>query len=522
MPTIIKELEKIEVQESHHGGSVTGPNWSDQDSGRYAGRYPLAVERHVLSHIGRLLPGVTTVTPHARYYTLHAYVASQIEQRKLKVEAAQRLLRHCEVVMGAVSQLHLQDYPDLHAGLPGPHGTDKISVALDSGFINADVLAQPGEYAKPPWGFRNPYLGSELLMGLVTIPGKDDKDHWTAGEMAAGFRTDGIELGRAFDRMSKLASKDLLDYAQLRDNSDLCICQIGQSADGPLLRDIMLDSNAPEKSPASNRYETARMLLRIIDDVHPSRPNEELAPLIAFGDLLDSDPVINKLAIAPAWRGIVLRNYSVGAWRSLWALLINQMPGRTLVSALSDPLTELLPKGTLKAFVANLPDPFAPDGNPAPAEFSDEVEDLENGPYEFAQLLLGAQRFNRLSSPVSAFFEGSEERGLDLTPSWLQAQMGEYADQPVRDFAQFIVERLIARSQRIALFKSRIDRKSGTFKVPTRVFLSDNMIFRDSNEGGGAVGLRWNQLITVLGPLGLLTNDGDGWATTDLGKSYAK
>jgi hypothetical protein len=423
--------------------------------------------------------------------------------------------------MGAVSQIHSMDYPELHAGLPGPHGTDKISTALAQGLINTDELAEPDGYAKSKWGFRNPYLGSELLTGLVTIPGKEDEDRWTAGEMAAGPRTNAIELGLALDRVVELASVNLLDLDQLRANSDLCICQIGHGADGPFFRDIMLDSNAPEESPAGRRYATARMLLRIIDDIHPSSPNRELAPLIAFGDLLDSDPVINKLAIASAWRGIVLRNYSVGAWRSMWSFLINQMEGRTPVSAVAHPLTDLLPSGTLKAFLGNLPLPFARNGNPAPAEFSEDVKSLEYGPYEFAQLLLGAQRAGHLPSHVAAYFEGADEIGQDLTPSWLQSQMREWAERPVRDFAQSLVERLVARSQRVALSKGRIDHKSGTFRVPTRVFVSDGIVFRDSNEGGGAVGLRWNQLVTVLGPLGLLTNDGQGWATTALGKSYA-
>ena len=45
--------------------------------------------------------------------------------------------------------------------------------------------------------------------------------------------------------------------------------------------------------------------------------------------------------------------------------------------------------------------------------------------------------------------------------------------------------------------------KRGTFQVPTRVFVRDGFVFRDSREGGGGVSLRWDQLTTVLAGAGL-------------------
>jgi hypothetical protein len=109
--------------------TIVGPGWTSRESGRYSGRYPLAVERHALAQVARLLPGVTTVTPHARYYMLHGLVASEIERQGLGAADAQKLVRRCEVVLGAISTLH----QDPHPGMSRAHGSDKIVPALASG-----------------------------------------------------------------------------------------------------------------------------------------------------------------------------------------------------------------------------------------------------------------------------------------------------------------------------------------------------------------------------------------------------
>jgi hypothetical protein len=65
------------------GGSgadlVEGPQWSRSGLDVAAGRYPLSVERHVMRMVDHLVPGVTTVTPHARYYALHGLVAAHAD-----------------------------------------------------------------------------------------------------------------------------------------------------------------------------------------------------------------------------------------------------------------------------------------------------------------------------------------------------------------------------------------------------------------------------------------------------------
>jgi hypothetical protein len=42
-----------------------------------AGRFPLGVEAATLANAARLVPAVTSVTAHARYYAVHARVAAE-------------------------------------------------------------------------------------------------------------------------------------------------------------------------------------------------------------------------------------------------------------------------------------------------------------------------------------------------------------------------------------------------------------------------------------------------------------
>lgn len=58
--------------------TLEGPAWSAEGLEPAGGRYPLSVERHVMRMADLLVPGVTTVTPHARYYALHGLIAIEV------------------------------------------------------------------------------------------------------------------------------------------------------------------------------------------------------------------------------------------------------------------------------------------------------------------------------------------------------------------------------------------------------------------------------------------------------------
>ncbi len=118
--------------------------------------------------------------------------------------------------------------------------------------------------------------------------------------------------------------------------------------------------------------------------------------------------------------------------------------------------------------------------------------------------MIGADRVGRLSDHVAPYFEsnGRERRNYELTPTWMKDFMDRRNDRAVRDVAVELTGVLLARSQRVALSKSTFT--NGRWRVPTRLSVRDGYAFRETNEGGGPVSLRWDQLTQVMCGLGMV------------------
>ena len=147
---------------------IDGPAWSGQASRVVQGRFPLAVERFIMAKVNDLVPGVTTVTLNARYYSLHAYVSHMGQRDGLTDSELIARLRRAEVVLGAISAQHLAAEPDAHRAYSQPHGYNKIVAALRrDDQVDVEALAAPGAYATARQGFLAAYRGSELILEVV-------------------------------------------------------------------------------------------------------------------------------------------------------------------------------------------------------------------------------------------------------------------------------------------------------------------------------------------------------------------
>lgn len=459
----------------------------------------------MVSQVGVLVPGVTAVTPHARYYTLHTLIADEAQRRGLVAAEAQQLLRRAEVVLAAVSLAH--DCPD---GFGKPHGGDRIRRELEAGEIDLPSASAPGAYAQSAWGFWGPYRGPEALLGLTG---------WQDKGMATGPEAPLSSIRQALNPILDLARRETLTAWDIANQSELCLCRCRDAADGASLRAILLQPDADPASNAGRRSATIKLLLRGFQVTGIDRVTADLAPWVAFDEDLMDDPVCGTLQVTRAWRGVVLRSWSVLAWRDLWAELVNYFDGLSTVAGLAEPFADSLPECTVRQFRDGLP-AVDRDSRPLPAEIEPGLED-DYFRWCVSLLFLGAARVGRLEERVAAYFESPREAHQELTPSWLAERLEEWADRPIRDFAVWLTQLLVARSQRVALRKARFDKKRGEFLVPSRVFVRDELIFRDTVESGGAVGFRWGPLTTVMAGAGLCHRVSDGgssrWVPTSVG-----
>lgn len=487
-----------------------GPGWTDGGSGRIAGRFPLGVERHAMGQVDRLLPGVTTLTAHARYYTLHGLIAAEAEARRLPAEEARMLLRRSEVVMAGVSLTHASR----HSGMASPHGGDAVRGALRSDSLDVAGLAAEKQYARARWGFWGPYLGSEATLGLVhSAGGPKPGEHLDVGAVRAAL---GEVIG--------LAARDTLDAATLAAHTHLCMCRSAGATDGDMLLRRLIPHAIRPMFGEDRRAQSLRLLLRLID-LHPGveSPQGDLSRFLLFAPAPSADETVAGLETFPAWQGVAMRALSVGAWRDLWAWLVREISDYMPVAALAQTLADAMPSGTVRTFRDGLPSAMDDDGHLRGAEYEASVAEASVPVRCVSRLMLGGARVGRMDSRVSAYFEDATERegSQQLSPTWFRDRTKDWLDRPMRDFAVFITEEVVARSQRLALRKAAFHRKTGRFTVPTRVFVREGHIYRDSREGGGSISLRFNTATTVMAGVGLTEWRDGRWQVTDRGRAVA-
>ena len=492
--------------------TLDGPAWNAEGLDRATGRYPLSVERHVMRMAELLVPGVTTVTPHARYYALHGLVALEAERLMLEREQVQDLLRRAEVVVAAVSYFH--DHGD-DIGLATAHGTDSILTMLRSPQLDMALASKPEKpgYVRNVWGFWGPYAASEVGLRIqVRTSAPEPGEACDETALRAGLRD-----------LLQLAREPVLTADDLRGYGHLCVCAGAVSADGRWLARLLCgDDRSAEspKSPDATRRETIRLMTRIIDTHEVSCANWDITPVLAYGDFLSTDRVASDLAVAPVWRGVVLRNYAVGAWRRLWAWLVEQVyqsDFRVRMEDLSDMLAAQMPDCSVAAFLDSLPATSTATGTPRPVERALREQSDDSIPVrELKVLAAGARRVDELDGPVRGAFLG--QRGVELGPEWMALRFDAARPLPVRDFARALASDLLARSQRVALSKA-IRNADGTLWLPSRLLERGGYLFTRSREGSGDVGLRIDQLIMVLAGSGVLRRADGLWKVTPQGQA---
>jgi len=135
---------------------------------------------------------------------------------------------------------------------------------------------------------------------------------------------------------------------------------------------------------------------------------------------------------------------------------------------------------------------------------------------ELAVLAASARRVGELSGRVRDAFLG--QRGVELGPEWMSRRLSGAGAMSLRDFSRKLAADLLVRGQRVALAKAR-RRPDGTLWLPTRLHERGDLLYRTSREGRGDVGLRLDQLTTVLAGAGVLHRDDGTWRMTPAGEA---
>lgn len=491
---------------------VEGPAWSRPGLDVVSARYPLRVETHVLRLVARLLPGVITTTPHARAFALHGLVWSEAARRGLDFDGACELLRRCEVAVAGVTLRH-----EHQVELGAPHGGDVVQKALeDEGTLAVAELSATGRYSQSKSGFGGVYAGSEIALGIID-----------AGRPPTpGPRLDEGRVQAALAGVFGLAEQDEVSVAELEAAGELCICMAPSAPDGPWLQQLFLQPGLEiEAGSEADRFRvgdaarraTAQLLAAVVAPGVDGSLVAQFRRAVGTGEFVHTDPVAAALSITPAWRGAVLRNYSVGAWRRAWSWLVEELGEPMTAVQLGERFADALPDIAVGDVMAELP-PTMHDGVLAPVEEELRAGQPRPDPWtELRLLAVGVRRLQDLdgeSAGLVAF--AGHPADDDLGPRWVARQLGANARVPLRRFAASLVDRLVRRSQRVAYSKMTLQ-ANGRPKLPTRLRDRDGLLVRGSTEGWADVSFRVDTFASVLLGLGAISRIDSRWSLTPTG-----
>ncbi|HEX8105607.1 MAG TPA: hypothetical protein VF533_23525, partial [Solirubrobacteraceae bacterium] len=420
-------------------------------------------------------------------------------------DAARELVRRMEVTVAGVWANH-----GCPVRLPSAHGADVIVNALEhDGVLDVGRLQEPGQYAQPRAGFASTYYGSEVVLGALRA----------SSPPKPGERFDEPTVRSALGDLIDLAQHDSIASDTLAGAGHLCVCAAANGApDGDWLRRLLLEPGyrGPNERRHAARRATTRLLLAAIGRQPNARPLNAFRGEVCFGDFLDSDSLAVGVAEGQAWRGVMLRNYSVGAWRRLWAWMVNGVEEPQTASEIAERVADALPEGSMAALIDALPARTAAD------VLLDAEEQVRGASWqpdpttELQMLCLGAQRLDDLDGPARTAFVGQPGED-DLGPLWFSRHLDVSRRQSVRDFGYDLARRLVARSRRVALSKTRL-RPDGTLWMPTRLRDHAGLLVRRDTEGWNDVALRIDTYAQVLAGAGVLRHrDDDSWEVLDQG-----
>jgi hypothetical protein len=481
---------------------VAGPVWCEPGLDLKAGRYPLSVESSVMGMVDTLVPGVSTLTTLVRYYSLYWALADVAQRREWDAGTCQRVLRRSEVALALVSR----------GKKIAAHGADRVEAMVGRGQI--DELAEIGRasYSPRPWGFWSQYNGPSAILGTVTVD---------SGALRPGSRECPPAVREMFRPLLELAHDRPIRPDDLADFSGLAMDK-GEAADLDPLRDLITASRGSRHDPQewTGNDLTRRSTLRILARSAMLQPDASswsaaLHDCVAYGNRIRTDPILSAEDRAQAWRGTLLRRLSVGAWRRLWAALVEQVTehGSATKDDLYQWISAEVPAMTVRAFLAASPSLVDAEGEPSPAE--QQVRDGHTAvTADLAALLFGGQRKNQLTGrSQAAFFGRYPERKQFLDPHWVAYRHREHESRPMAELARAFVDDMLAQSRRVALRKLRLDAQ-GRMKLFTKLHERNGQYYAAGTEGAGNVGLRVDQFEFIARQLGLAEHGDTGLVIT--------
>jgi hypothetical protein len=252
-------------------------------------------------------------------------------------------------------------------------------------------------------------------------------------------------------------------------------------------------------------------------------PDQAMETLCCFSPLEAVGAEEDQQQWALRWRGALLRNASVTAWRWLWSWLTDQLRARPRSSA---ELGNALAAALVAAAGSDGPARTALLGSLPPHFVSGELVDAESEvlyprghpseePLDYLRcLVLGALRVSDLDGPArTAFCESAE-----LGPVWMRKWLDGLENEPLSAVGRSLTGVLLRKAEELSRQRARWEQ--GRLRLPTRLRQVGDILDLAGEEGSTVAGLRLVRLAQILGELDVLTVSGEAFCKGAAGQGW--
>jgi hypothetical protein len=297
---------------------------------------------------GHVLPGITTITPRARFYPFYCWVMVEYVERHPKGWGFNTFLKHREQIFGLANVAHDESV----VGLTGVEAFREHWLKHKK---RTSVPLELDEYVQDPRGGYAAYSGVIQKLGLVRE--HDDDSGWEVTsdgqKLASGFKeaiaqTAYYRNRKRYDKAKSISSKVLREYG--------AYCHLDKLAQGSDLRptlNVLFSLSAPfspepqaiDTSPVGNMRGTLGLVLEMIDQSPKAYDDDVFRKSVLYGSCPDYQIYQPSPELGPVlvqWQVFHLRDLYTYALYALWAYFLYwlRLNGRASLDAYLDHLVE--------------------------------------------------------------------------------------------------------------------------------------------------------------------------------------